>query len=302
MALSLQALGVAGLRGKALPGHITRARKAANGTTESEPSNTQRLINLLLRVFSYALLVVAVAFTGATIIVPKFGGAVPVTILSDSMAPSMPLGSLSIIKPSSPLDMAEIQTRSPEKIRAASDYADLSVGDVVAYQPDPRNPTLIIHRIVSVSAHANGSFTFTTKGDNNRVADRDTVADFQIRGVVWYHLPPPLGTINTFLNHDPTNHFIAVLIVAGAGYIWALTLFWRAFRPKPGDQDPPARHKHHKRRGPKGPGDPTSITHSQDPQELIAPAWLLDAVNRPQIGGVGSPLPESERELVGSTT
>lgn len=300
MALSVPTLGVAGLRASALPGHTTSARKAAEDT---EPSNTQRLVNLLLRVFSYALLAVAVAFTGATIVVPKIGGAVPVTILSDSMAPSMPIGSLSIIKPTSPLDMAEIQTRSPAKIRAVSDYADLSVGDVVAYQPDPRNPTLIIHRIVSVSAHADGSFTFTTKGDNNRVADRDPVSDFQIRGVVWYHLPPPLGTINTFLNHDPTNHFIAVIIVAGAGYIWALTLFWRAFRRgKSDEQAGPSRHSYRRDRGPRPPGDSASATFTQDPQELIAPAWLLDAVGDPRIGGVGSPQPDFERELVGSSS
>ncbi|MDI6022814.1 hypothetical protein QBL02_04575 [Leucobacter sp. UT-8R-CII-1-4] len=296
MAISLQALGVPGLSVNAQPRHTSAARHPAG---EAEPSKTQQAINLLLRVFSYSLLLVAVAFTGSTIVVPKLGGAVPVTILSDSMAPSMPLGSLSIIKPTSPLDMAEIQTRSPGKIREASDYSNLSIGDVVAYQPDPRNATLVIHRIVSVSAHADGSFSFTTKGDNNRVPDRDAVADFQIRGVVWYHLPPPLGTINTFLNHDPTNHFIAVIIVAGAGYIWALTLFWRAFRRhKPGEIEPPAQTKQQKRQGPQGPGDTSAVTHTQDPQKLIAPAWLLHAVESSELESAAQL--ESERELIGS--
>lgn len=296
MAISLQALGVPGLSVNAQPRHTSAARHPAG---EAEPSNTQKTINLLLRVFSYVLLVVAVAFTGSTIVVPKLGGAVPVTILSDSMAPSMPIGSLSIIKPTSPLDMAEIQTRSPGKIRAASDYSQLSVGDVIAYQPDPRDATLIIHRIVSISAHADGSFTFTTKGDNNRVPDRDTVSDFQVRGVVWYHLPPPIGTINTFLNHDPTNHFIAVIIVASAGYIWALSLFWRAFRRyKPSEAEPPAQSKRQKPRGPNTPGDSSATTHTQDPQELIAPAWLLNAVESTELESVAQQ--DDERELIGS--
>lgn len=228
----------------------------------------QRLITLIARICSYLLLALALSFTMLTIVIPKFGGAVPVTILSDSMAPAMPVGSLAIIKPISPLDAQEIQTRSPEKIRAVSDYSRLGIGDIVAYQPDPRDATLVIHRITEVSTQFDGHLLFTTKGDNNRVADHKQVADFQIRGVVWYHLPPPIGTMNTHINHDPVNHFIAVVVVVAALYLWSIALFWRAFRRK----TPLIA-------GPATPSLPPSTTAGVIDEKIYGPAWLITAVS-----------------------
>ena len=197
-----------------------------------DPSDEGRWFRVFMRVVSYLLLAVALAFACVAIVIPKVAGAIPVTILSNSMAPSMPVGSLAIIKPNSPLSQAALATRDAADIRYASDYTSLSNGDVVAYQPDPKDPTLIIHRIISMSGHADGSLSFTTKGDNNRVPDRETVADYQIRGTVWYHLPPPIGTINTWLNHNETNHIIAIAVIAGVGYFWALTQFILPLREK----------------------------------------------------------------------
>ncbi|MDI6022813.1 signal peptidase I [Leucobacter sp. UT-8R-CII-1-4] len=189
------------------------------------PRSKFSFFNVILRLISYTLLGAALAFACVAIIIPKVAGAIPVTILSDSMAPTMPVGSLAIIRPNSALDQAALTTRSPEEIRNASDYSTLSNGDIVAYQPDPKNPTLIIHRIVRMTAHGDGSMEYITKGDNNNTEDRDPVFDFQIRGTVWYHLPPPIGTINTWLNHDTTNHMIAIIIIAAVGYFWALMQF-----------------------------------------------------------------------------
>lgn len=189
------------------------------------PRSKFSFVNVLLRLISYILLGAALAFTCVAIIIPKVAGAIPVTILSDSMAPAMPVGSLAMIRPNSPLDQAALTTRNPDEIRKASDYSTLGNGDIVAYQPDPKNPTLIIHRIVKMTAHGNGVMEYLTKGDNNSVPDRDSVFDFQIRGTVWYHLPPPIGTINTWLNHDTTNHMIAIVIIAAVGYFWALMQF-----------------------------------------------------------------------------
>lgn len=189
------------------------------------PRSKVNFFHVLLRLISYLLLGAALAFACVAIIIPKVAGAIPVTILSDSMAPAMPVGSLAMIRPNSALDQAALTTRSADEIRKASDYSTLTNGDIVAYQPDPKNPTLIIHRIVKMTAHADGVMEYVTKGDNNSVADRDPVFDFQIRGTVWYHLPPPIGTINTWLNHDPTNHMIAVVIIAAVGYFWALMQF-----------------------------------------------------------------------------
>lgn len=216
-----------------------RAGDAVEATGEAldEVANRPRaltgVLNAILRTCAYLLLAVAIAFACITIIVPKVAGAIPVTILSNSMAPTMPVGSLAIIKPNTPLSQDALLTKDADEIRAVSDYSTLQLGDIVAYQPDPGDPTLIVHRIIRMSSHADGRMEYTTKGDNNRVADRDTVFDHQIRGTVWYHLPPPIGSLNTWLNHNPTNHLIAVILVASIGYLWALMQFilpWRAQR------------------------------------------------------------------------
>lgn len=184
--------------------------------------------NTILQGLSYGLLGIALAAASIVVVIPKIAGAVPVTILSDSMAPSMPVGSLAIVKPNSPLSRDELTALSPEQIRGVSDYRSLQLGAVVAYQPNQDNPTIIIHRIISMSAHSNGGMTYTTKGDNNRVADRDKVADYQIRGTVWYHLPPPIGTFNTWLNHDAGHRSTAIISIAVIGYAWAMWMFGRA--------------------------------------------------------------------------
>lgn len=200
-------------------------------TPEVEPNPEPQLnswFNTVLQGLSYGLLGIALAASTIVVVIPKFAGAVPVTILSDSMAPSMPVGSLAIIKPNSPLNRDELTVLTPEEIRARSDFSSLQLGAVVAYQPDRNDPTIIIHRIVRMTSHADGRMTYTTKGDNNRVPDREKVADYQIRGTVWYHLPPPIGTFNTWLNHDEGNRSVAIIGIAGVGYAWALFLFGRA--------------------------------------------------------------------------
>ncbi len=253
---SLKLSKVARQRMRTSPRSAGATEQSADST---EATTARRITDLLRRILSYLLLALAIAFTTITIVIPKIGGAVPVTILSDSMAPEMPVGSLAIIVPTSPLSAIETKTLSAEKIRAAADYTQLAIGDIVAYQPDPQDATLVIHRIVGIAALADGTLSFTTKGDNNRVPDRDKVSDFQIRGVVWYHLPPPLGTLNTLINHDPTHHLVSVLVVAGAGYVWAIVLFWRAFRRQQPDEHTP----------PSASGDPESNTPGPSGSERL---------------------------------
>ena len=186
-------------------------------------------LNTFLQGLSYGMLGLAIVAASVTVVIPKLAGAVPVTILSNSMAPSMPVGSLAIIKPNSPLNSEELVSLRPDQIRAASDNSAVQLGAVVAYQPDKNDATLIIHRIVSLSSKSDGSMTFTTKGDNNRVPDRKKVADYQVRGTVWYHLPPPIGSFNTWLNHDAEHRTTLIIVIAGVGYLWAIVLVVRAF-------------------------------------------------------------------------
>lgn len=119
---------------------------------------------------------VSVALLGATLLLavtclalPKALGAVPLTILSGSMAPTMPPGTLAVVRPVDP-------TRA-------------TVGDVLTYQPRPDDPGLVTHRVVAVSRNAHGGVSLTLQGDANPDPDPRPVRPEQVRGAVVYAVP-----------------------------------------------------------------------------------------------------------------
>jgi len=130
-----------------------------------------------------------------TILVPKLVGGIPLTVLSASMEPSLPVGTLLIVKPV-----------TPEEIR---------IGDVVSYQPYPLDPTLVTHRVVGITQHQDGTFVFTMQGDANATVD-DPVHGKQVRAVTMYSLPL-LGYISNFVNVEH-QHWI---IPTAAGALFA---------------------------------------------------------------------------------
>lgn len=178
---------------------------------------------------SVGVLLITLVIACAAIVVPKVTGAVPLSILSDSMAPGMPVGSLAIVRPTMEVERgSDIKTLDRADIRAVNRVDDLLPGDVIAYQPKPSDPTLIVHRITQVTVRASGEREFVTKGDNNASADAP-VQDYMVRGEVWYHLPY-LGYVNTYLNADGARHTAAVITIAALGYTWAAFLVYRAVK------------------------------------------------------------------------
>ncbi len=177
--------------------------------------------------FGLLLLVLAVAVLA--VVIPKATGAVPLSILSNSMAPSMPVGDLAVVKPTMRTDDAtDLRTLDAQAIDKINDVDELVIGDVIAYQPEATDSTLIIHRITDVTVHADGTRTYIVKGDNNGAADQP-VEGYQVRGKVWYHLPW-IGYANTWLNGNGPRHMAFVISIAVVGYSWAMVLLFRAFR------------------------------------------------------------------------
>jgi signal peptidase len=125
---------------------------------------------------STGLLVLVVAVAVAAIAVPKVTGSVPLTVLTGSMEPGLPPGTLIIVRPVDP--------------------ADLRIGDVATYQIRSGEPDVVTHRITSISTTTSGDRTFTFQGDNNPSADAEQVQAGQVQGKVWYSLPF-LGLINS---------------------------------------------------------------------------------------------------------
>ncbi|MDQ0677544.1 signal peptidase [Arthrobacter pascens] len=143
---------------------------------------------LLLSMFSLLVVVVAV---------PRFTGSTPYTVLTGSMRPGMPPGSLVVTRP----------------VQAA----ELKVGDAITYQIRSGEPEVVTHRIKSISRTLGGEALFTTQGDANPVPDETLVKARQIRGVVWYSMPL-LGYVNVWLTGEQHIWAVGVAVALLLGY------------------------------------------------------------------------------------
>lgn len=178
------------------------------------------------RVLSLLLLALVLAVAVIALVIPKVAGAIPLTVLSNSMAPSMPVGSLAMVRPTMDTLTGSAQTLDREQIDAVNEVDDIGIGDVIVFVPEASRDTLIIHRVIGVNVTSTGQRTFTTQGDNNSGVD-DPVSSHQVRAVLWYHVPL-LGYVNDAVDSG-AKQWLAVG-VAALGYSWALVLFARSFR------------------------------------------------------------------------
>ena len=104
--------------------------------------------------------------------VPRFLDGLALTVLTGSMEPGIHPGDV-------------VVTSGINE----SNISELKVGDVITFLPYPDDPTLVTHRIVAVSAGANGT-AYVTKGDNNNSNDPwGAMTATQIRGKVVYVVP-----------------------------------------------------------------------------------------------------------------
>jgi signal peptidase len=134
--------------------------------------------------------------------IPAVTGSTPMTILTSSMEPTYPPGTLIIVKP--------------------TEVKDIIIGVPLTYQIESGKPEVVTHRVVAIST-TDGERTFTTKGDNNSAPDAKPVRPEQVRGTVWYAVPY-IGYANTIVN-GPNRAWIipviAVALFAYAGYMFA---------------------------------------------------------------------------------
>lgn len=116
-----------------------------------------------------ALVILVCILSLALAVVPRFMGGSALTVLTGSMEPTY-----------SPGDMIAVKAATVSEIQA---------GDVVTFQPNSGDPTLITHRIITKQMGDSKDGTlFVTQGDANGAPDAPIVAG-QIKGVVMYHVP-----------------------------------------------------------------------------------------------------------------
>ncbi|PUB25444.1 signal peptidase [Promicromonospora sp. AC04] len=129
----------------------------------------QTAARLAGRVLAVVVIVVAGAALVLGVIVPRFAGATPYVVLTDSMEPSLPAGTLVVSRPV-----------EPEQIRT---------GSVITYQLRSGQEQLVTHRVVGIGTTVGGERTYVTQGDSNDVPDAQPVRDVQVRGAAWYRVP-----------------------------------------------------------------------------------------------------------------
>jgi signal peptidase I len=121
-----------------------------------------------------ALLVVAVlALATAVAILPLVVGGKALTVLSGSMEPTLHVGSVAVIRPVEPTQLA--------------------VGDVVNFTDrdlSTGQSRIVTHRIVEVQPGPQ----FVTKGDANPTNDLHPIAAADVHGELWYDVPY-VGTV-----------------------------------------------------------------------------------------------------------
>jgi len=130
---------------------------------------TRRGTIFVWETISLTLLAGTLALGVVCVVLPKVLGAVPLTILSGSMAPTMPAGALAVVRP--------------------VDATHAQVGDVLSYQAEPDEPTLVTHRVIAVSRNAHGDVSLTLQGDANSAPDEQPVRPDQVQGTVVYAVP-----------------------------------------------------------------------------------------------------------------
>lgn len=168
----------------AAPPSRSATRRAAREERVSIP-------RMIFAGISWALLVLVALVAIVVVVVPAVTGAKPYTVLTGSMVPNYPPGTLVVVR--------------------AVDVSEINLGDVVTYQLESGKPEVVTHRVVAVGEAADGSLIFTTKGDANDAADPKPVTPVQIVGKLWYAVPY-IGWINNVVTGQARAWVLPVVV------------------------------------------------------------------------------------------
>ena len=146
--------------------------------------SVKKVASIALSVVMWIIILVAALYAFTTLATREDGsvsdiaGFTPLAVQSDSMTPTFNKGDLIFIK--------------------KCDTSKLEVGDIVTFHTIIDNEyALNTHRIAAID-EVNGMRSFTTKGDNNDVADTHIISDGDIVGKYLFALPQ-MGKVMGFL-------------------------------------------------------------------------------------------------------
>lgn len=146
---------------------VSRKERLRAEAKASQPT-WRRVLSIGLQTTAWIIAGIFALIIVLTVLVPRIIGAEPFTVVSGSMEPTIPTGSVVVSKHVNPDTVA--------------------FRDVVTYQLNSGEPLTVTHRVVGVD-NIDGQTRFKTQGDANTSPDPESVRPEQIRGVVSYHVP-----------------------------------------------------------------------------------------------------------------
>jgi len=170
--------------------------------------NGRMIAGRVLSVIGTLMMVIVVAAC-LTLVIPKIAGYEAYVVVSGSMEPAIPVGSIVYSEKTDP--------------------SQLRVGDVIVFVDPSRGTTPITHRVVSNDQAAE---SIITKGDANPSEDMNPVAYQNVVGKVKTHIPRVGFTAAMFTS--TLGKIIAAMILLEA---WLLTEVGRRLRRKPARVD-----------------------------------------------------------------
>lgn len=168
-----------------------------------------KVVRFASQVFLWLVILTALAAVALAVAIPRIAGGTPYTVLTGSMEPDLPPGTLVVVRP--------------------VDAEDIALGDVITFQLESGKPTVATHRVVAVGTRLDGEQVFTTQGDANGIPDRNPVREVQVQGRLWYSVPY-LGHLNSVLTGRQRQS--AVLVVATLLVGYAAFMFVAALRER----------------------------------------------------------------------
>ncbi|TPW70033.1 signal peptidase I [Schumannella sp. 10F1B-5-1] len=173
------------------------ADAAVSASKPAKPAKKRGPLHYVGVAVSAALLMFVAIVALLVVAIPAATGSTPYTVLTSSMEPKYPAGTLVVIKP----------------VSADS----IGVGDVITYQLKSGEPEVVTHRVIAVNSAVGGERTFTTQGDNNDIADAAPVREVQVRGELWYAVPF-IGWVNNVINGGTRAVIVPIAAVILFGY------------------------------------------------------------------------------------
>lgn len=147
----------------------------------------------------------------ACLYIPKFFGISPLIVLSGSMEPEYPIGSLLYVN--------------------QHNLDDIKIGDAITFYID--ESTLVTHRVVGIDE---SSCTYITKGDANEVNDGSPVSFDDVLGVPIMNIPK-LGGVADWLSHKSGKIIYVTAIIVVTILMFMGDIIWSDDNEKENEND-----------------------------------------------------------------